>query len=108
MELLDGISATARQRLIDNWLADVRRRGAKLYSVKRGRAILYLSVQGKDRLRYSVKIDLDNQDIRIELNRSGWKWIKCERYLLDPGSLRLLAKRICPLPEGQAAERLTF
>ncbi|PWT82795.1 MAG: hypothetical protein C5B58_07575, partial [Acidobacteria bacterium] len=43
------------------------------------------------------------QDIRIELNRSEWKWVKCERYLLDTGSLRLLAKSICPLPEGQAA-----
>src|ERR1700740_2728136 len=103
VELLDGTSAAARQRLIDNWLADVRRRGAKLYSVKRGRAILYLSVQGKDRLRYSVKIDLDNQDIRIELNRPEWKWIKCERYLLDPCSLRVLAKRICPVADGRAA-----
>jgi hypothetical protein len=103
VELFDSTSAAARQRLIDNWLADVRRRGAKLYSVKRSRAVLHLSVQGKDRLRYSVKIDLNNQDIRIELNRSEWKWVKCERYLLDPGSLRLLAKRICPLPEGQAA-----
>jgi hypothetical protein len=35
--------------------------------------------------------------------KSEWKWVKCERYLLNPGSLRLLAKRICPLPEGQAA-----
>jgi hypothetical protein len=103
VELLESTSAAAPERLIDNWLADVRRRGAKLYSVKRSRAVLYLSVQGKDRLRYSVKIDLHNQDIRIELNRSEWKWVKCERYLLDPGSLRLLAKRICPLPEGKAA-----
>jgi hypothetical protein len=92
-----------RQRLVDIWLLDLRRRGAKLYSVHRSRVAFYLSVQGKDRLRYKVKIDLDSQDIRIELNRSEWRWVKCERYLLSPGSLRLLAKRICPLPEGQAA-----
>ena len=95
-------SLSIRQRLIDIWLLDVRRRGAKLYSVRRSRAALYLSVQGKDRLLYKVKIDLGSQDIRIELNRSEWRWVKCERYLLSPGSLRLLAKRICPLPEGQA------
>ena len=95
-------SLSTRQRLIDIWLMDVRRRGAKLYSVHRSRAAFYLSVQGKDRLRYKVKIDLDSQDIRIELNRSEWRRVKCERYLLSPGSLRLLAKRICPLPEGQA------
>lgn len=93
---------STRRRLIDIWLLDVQRRGAKLYSVHRSRTAYYLSVQGKDRLRYKVKIDLDSQDIRIELNRSEWRWVKCERYLLSPGSLRLLAKRICPLPEGQA------
>ena len=99
-------SWAARQRMVDYWLIDVRRRGAKLYSVNRSRAIVHLSFLGKDRLRYNVKINLDSQDIRIELNRSEWKWVKCERYLLSAGSLRLLAKRICPLPEGDAVVRV--
>jgi hypothetical protein len=89
-------------------LMDVRRRGTKLYSVHRSRAVLYLSFQGRDRLNYKVKIDLDSQDLRIELNRAEWRWVKCERYLLSPGSLRLLAKKICPVPEGEAVVTVDF
>ena len=81
-----------RQRMVDHWLTDVRRRGAKLYSLNRGRATVHLSALGKDRLRYNVKINLDNQDIRIELNRSEWKWVKCERYLLSPAVCGCLRK----------------
>jgi hypothetical protein len=102
--LPDNVST--RKKLIDVWLMDLRRRGAKLYSVHRSRVAFCLSIQGKDRLRYKVKIDLESQDIRIELNRSEWRWVKCERYLLSSGSLRLLAKRICPLPEGQAVVKV--
>jgi hypothetical protein len=88
--------------IVDNWLTDVRRRGAELYAMNQGDGILYLSLQGKDRLQYSVQIDFDPQELRIEINRSNWKWVKREAFLLDAGSLRLLAKRMCPLPEGQA------
>lgn len=100
--LPDAISAGGRQKLVDSWLADIQRRGAKLYSVGRTRAVLYLSLQGKARFQYSIQIDLDAQHIVIELQRPEWKWFKRERYFLSVGNLRLLAKRICPLPEGQA------
>ncbi|MGA8478890.1 MAG: hypothetical protein WB696_13110 [Chthoniobacterales bacterium] len=88
--------------MVDNWLTDVRRRGAELYAANRGNAVLYLSFLGKDRLRYSVKIDFDSLELTIEVNRPEWKWVKRETYLLNAGTLRLLAKRMCPLPEGQA------
>jgi hypothetical protein len=95
-------SATALRTVIDNWLTDVQRRGAELYAMNQGNGILYFSFQGKGRLRYSVQIDLDAQELTIEINRPEWKWVKREAFLLNPGSLRLLAKRMCPLPEGQA------
>ena len=95
-------SETPIQTVVDNWLTDIRRRGAELYAMNQGNGILYLSLQGKDRLQYSVQIDFDAQELRTEINRSDWKWVKREASLLDAGSLRLLAKRICPLSEGQA------
>jgi hypothetical protein len=100
--LPQGIPTSAQPALVDSWLADIQRRGAKIYSVARTRALLYLSLQGKARFQYSVQIDLDSQHIVIEVDRPEWKWAKRERYRLSPGNLRLLAKRICPLPEGHA------
>src|ERR1700704_776754 len=96
-------SETPLRTVVDNWLTDVRRRGAELYAMNQGDGVLYLSLQGKDRLEYSVQIDFDAQELRMEINRSDWKWMKREAFLLNAGSLRLLAKRICPLPEGQVA-----
>jgi hypothetical protein len=100
--LPDGISAGARQKLVDNWLADIQRRGAKVYSVTKTKGTLHLFLQGKARFQYTVQIDLDGQYIDIELDRPEWKWTKRETYLLRPENLRLLGKRICPLPEGHA------
>ena len=95
-------SETPIQTVVDNWLTDIRRRGAELYAMNQGNGILYLSLQGKDRLQYSVQIDFDAQELRTEINRSDWKLVKREASLLDAGSLRLLAKKMCPLSEGQA------
>jgi hypothetical protein len=95
-------SEASLQTVVDNWLTDIRRRGAEPYAINQANGILYLSLQGKGRLRYSVQIDFDAQELRTEINRPDWKWVKREAFLLNTGSLRLLAKRICPLPEGQA------
>jgi hypothetical protein len=95
-------SETPLQTVVDNWLTDVRRRGAELYAMNQGNGVLYLSLQGKDRFQYNVQIDFDAQELRIEINPSDWKWVKREANLLNAGSLRLLAKKMCPLPEGQA------
>jgi hypothetical protein len=102
VRLPNGISASARQKLVDNWLADIQRRGAKVHSVIKTSGTLHLFLQGKARFEYTVQIDLDNQNIVIELDRPDWKWAKRETYLLSPENLRLLGKRICPLPEGHA------
>jgi hypothetical protein len=95
-------SETPLQAVVDNWLNDIRRRGAELYAINQANGILYLSLQRKDRLRYNLQIDLDAQKLSVEINRPDWKWVKREAFLLNPGSLRFVAKRICPLREGQA------
>jgi len=95
-------NSVALKTLVDNWLTDVKRRGADLYAENRANGILYLSFQGKDQLRFSLKIDFDVQEVTVQINRSGWNSIKREAFLLNAESLRLLAKKMCPVQEGQA------
>ncbi len=92
----------ALKTLVDNWSTDVQRRGAELYAENRSDEVLYLSFQGKDQSRFSVKIDFDIQEISVQINNPAWDSVKREEFLLNAESLRLLAKRMCPLPEGQA------
>jgi hypothetical protein len=101
-EVLPSNSTIAWQRLVQNWVTDVQRRGAKLDSLKRNKGVFSLSLQGKDRFHYSVQIDLPNRLLRLELNRPEWKWVRRETLLLNVGSLRYLAKRMCPLGERHA------
>jgi hypothetical protein len=95
-------SAAALKTLVDNWLTDVQRRGAVLYAENRVKEVLYLSFQGKDQLRFSVKIDFDVQEISVQINSPEWNSVKREAFLLNAESLRLLAKRMCPVREGRA------
>jgi hypothetical protein len=95
-------SAAALKTLVDNWLTNVQRRGAVLYAENRANEVLYLSFQGKDQLRFSVKIDFDVQEITVQINSPGWNFVKREAFLLNVESLRLLAKRMCPVQEGRA------
>jgi hypothetical protein len=64
-------SAAALKTLVDNWLTNVQRRGAVLYAENRANEVLYLSFQGKDQLRFSVKIDFDVQEITVQINSPG-------------------------------------
>ena len=64
--------------------------------------MLYLSFQGKDQLRFSVKIDFDVQEMAMQINSPEWTSVQRETVLLSAESLSSLAKRMCPLPEGQA------
>jgi hypothetical protein len=92
----------ALEALVDNWLTDVQRRGAELYAENRGNGVLYLSFQGKDKLRFGVKIDFDVQEMAVQINSPEWTSVQRETVLLSAESLSSLAKRMCPLPEGQA------
>jgi hypothetical protein len=95
-------NSVALKTLVDNWLTDVQRRGADLYAENRGNGVLYLSFQGKDQHQFSVKIDFDIQEMTVQINRPGWNSEKCETFLLNAESLRFIAKRMCPVQEGQA------
>jgi hypothetical protein len=95
-------NSVALKTLVENWLTDVQRRGADLYAENRANGVLYLSFQGKDHLRFSLKIDFDVQEITVQINSPGWNSVKREAFLLNAESLRLLAKKICPVREGQA------
>jgi hypothetical protein len=88
--------------LFENWLTDVRRRGAELYAENQADEVLYLSFEGKDQVRYSLRIDFDGQELTVQVNSPDLKSAKGESFLLNEESLRLLARRMCPLPEGQA------
>jgi hypothetical protein len=95
-------NSVALKTLVDNWLTDVQRRGAELYAENRGDEVLYLSFQGKDQLRFSMKIDFDVQEVTVQINSPEWNSVKREVFLLNAESLRLMAKRMCPVQEGQA------
>ncbi len=95
-------NSVALKTLVDNWLTDVQRRGADLYAENRGNGVLYLSFQGKDQHQFNVKIDFDVQEMTVQINSPGWNSVKYEAFLLNAESLRLLAKRMCPVQEGQA------
>ena len=95
-------SQTNIQLFVDGWLVDIQRRGAKLYEMKQRNDTLYFSCDGKGRFRYSVQIDFDAQLLHVEFDRPEWRFVKREVFLLNAVNLHLLAKRICPLPAGQA------
>jgi len=86
---------------VDNWLADVQRRGAELYAVNRGNKILYFSFEGKDEFRYSVKIDFIVKDVRVQITGPGSNFVERNAFLLRPENLRSLANRMCLVGEGQ-------
>jgi hypothetical protein len=88
--------------LVDNWLTDVQRRGAELYAENQSEEALYLSFEGKDQVRYSIKFDFDGQEMVVQIHNPD-KSVNRENFLLSAESLRLLAKRMCPLQEGKAA-----
>jgi hypothetical protein len=94
--------SVALKTLVDNWLTDVQRRGAHLYAENRGSEVLYLSFQGKDQLRFSVKIDFDIPEMTVQTNSPEWDYVKRDAFLLNAESLRLLAKKMCPVREGRA------
>ena len=88
--------------LVDNWLKDVERRGTELYAINRGNNVLYLSFERKDRLRFSIEVDFTVENIKVEITGPQWSHIERKTFLLNGGNLRSLAKRMCPVGEGQA------
>src|SRR5258708_25439194 len=92
----------AMKTLVENWVMDVQRRGAELYAENEAEDVLYFSFQGKDQLRFSLRIDFDLQGLSVHINSPELPVTKREGLLLNQENLRLWAKRICPVPEGNA------
>src|SRR5215469_4603963 len=102
------MSTTASLKtLVDNWLTDVRRRGAELYAENQADESLYFSFEGKDQLRFGVRIDFVAHEITAHINSPALSYTKREVFILNEESLRTLAKQMCPLPEGQAISQST-
>jgi hypothetical protein len=88
--------------LVENWLIDVQRRGAELYAENQADEALYLSFEGRDQLRFGVRIDIVAQEIMVHINSPALSTARRENFILNEESLRTLARQMCPLPEGQA------
>ncbi len=94
-------SEQTSEEMVQNWLKDVQRRGVELYARNQVNTILYLSFAAKDNLRFSVEIDLVVRDIRVEITGPHLSSVVRKTLFLDSQNLRWLAKRMCPISEGQ-------
>ena len=95
-------NTAALKTLVENWLMDVQRRGTELYAENQAEEVLYFSFQGKDQLRFSLRIDFDLQELSVHINSPELPVTTREVLLLNQENLRVLAKRMCPVPEGKA------
>ena len=90
------------KKLVGNWLIDVQRRGAELYAENQADEALYLSFEGRDLLRFGVRIDFVAQEIMVHINSPALSTAKRESFILNEESLRTLARQMCPVREGRA------
>jgi hypothetical protein len=95
------IQVSNHEALVDNWLKDVQRRGMELYALNRGNNVLYISFERKDRLRFSLEVDFTVENVKVEITGPQWSHIERKSFLLNGENLRSLAKRMCPVGEGQ-------
>src|SRR5258708_25131455 len=95
-------NTAAMKTLVEHWVMDVQRRGAELYGENEAEDVLYFSFQGKDQLRFSLRIDFGLQELSVHINSPELPVTKREVLLLNQENLRVLAKRMCPVPEGKA------
>jgi hypothetical protein len=95
-------NTAALKTLVENWLVDVQRRGAELYAENEAEDVLYFSFQGKDQLRFSLRMDFDLQELTVQINSPELPATTREVLLLNQENLRVLAKRMCPVSEGKA------
>ncbi|MBV8968020.1 MAG: hypothetical protein JO331_03035 [Verrucomicrobia bacterium] len=96
-------SLSEMEQFVENWLTDVQRRGAELYSSNRVDQTLYLSFEGKEMQRFAVQIDFLATDVKVEITRPGFSYIERRQFLLSSTNLTRFAKRMCWVQAGQAA-----
>jgi hypothetical protein len=67
---------------VDNWLTDVRRRGAELYATNEGDEVQYFSFEGKDHFRFSLEVDYALQEIAVQITDPKTSGVEFEKLAL--------------------------
>jgi hypothetical protein len=88
--------------MVDNWLTDVRRRGADLYAANEGDEVQYLSFEGKNHFRFSLEVDYALQEITLQITDPTTGSVEVEKLGLTPPNLGALARLMCSVKEGEA------
>jgi hypothetical protein len=88
--------------LVDNWLTDVKRRGAELYATNEGDEVQYFSFEGKNHFRFSVEIDYELQEISVQITDPTTGGMQVENLVLTAANLDALARLMCSVKEGEA------
>jgi hypothetical protein len=88
--------------MVDNWLTDVRRRGAELYATNEGDEVRYVSFEGKNHFRFSLEIDYSLQEITVQITDPTTGAVEMENLGLASENLGALGRLMCSVKEGQA------
>ena len=88
--------------MVNNWLTDVKRRGAELYAANEGDQVEYFSFEGKDHFRFSIEIDYAIQEINVQITDPKTGGIEIEMLALTAKNLESLARLMCSVKEGEA------
>ena len=88
--------------IVDNWLTDVKRRGAELYATNEGDEVQYFSFEGKNHHRFSLKIDYALQEIAVQITDPTTGGVEVENLALTTKNLDALARLMCSVKEGEA------
>jgi hypothetical protein len=88
--------------IVDNWLTDVKRRGADLYATNEGDEVQYFSFEGKNHFRFSLEIDYALQEIAVQITDPTTGGMEVENLALTAKNLDALARLMCSVKEGEA------
>jgi hypothetical protein len=88
--------------IVDNWLTDVKRRGADLYATNEGDEVQYFSFEGKNHFRFSLEIDYALQEIAVQITDPTTGGMEVENLTLTAKNLDALARLMCSVKEGEA------
>jgi hypothetical protein len=88
--------------IVDNWLTNVKRRGAELYATNEGDEVQYFSFEGKNHFRFSLKIDYALQEIAVQITDPTTGGMEVENLALTAKNLDALARLMCSVKEGEA------
>jgi hypothetical protein len=90
------------QLIVDNWLTDVKRRGADLYASNEGDEVQYFSFEGKNHFRFSLEVDYALQEIAVQITDPTTGGMEVENLALTATNLDALARLMCTVKEGEA------